>query len=128
LHARAEPWRSFGFGATEFSIIFEWDPYHKGPDGQPDGDKHPYNEIQSQEYDRTSIMQYSSFAYQRPEINDQTATVNNVPLIMWKAGAPDYTPPMPPTSEWAFVMKVSYQSGPSAGDVEGVRLAYPWEG
>jgi hypothetical protein len=87
-----DPWHSFGFHATEYSVHPRWEPAHRDKNGVPDGARHPWATSMSKSYDKNSIMHYWSFVDVKPGVNWGSATVHNVPLIAWRRHGKDYTP------------------------------------
>jgi hypothetical protein len=128
MSSNAQPWRDFGFKATVFAVGFDYDPYRKDKDSNKDGTKHPYQEYMSPTYDRYSIMDYHSLVFKRDDVNEHKMTVNNVLLVGWTNGGPDFTPPAQVTKDNAYILRVNHAAGPSLQDVAGVKYHYPWEG
>jgi hypothetical protein len=122
-----DPWRSFGFHATEYSVDLKWEPYHRDKNGNLDGSRNPYVTWMSKSYDKNSIMHYWSIVDVKPGVDRDSATVHNVPLIAWRRRGKGYTPPNQVTDENAFVMYAGAMKGPSKCDVAGLKYMYPWE-
>ncbi|KAH4107762.1 hypothetical protein HBI80_129040 [Parastagonospora nodorum] len=83
--------------------------------------------VLGKDYDVSSIMHY----YSRQAGNwrqGEAVTIHNSPLIKWKNGGKDFTPPSVVNDENAEIIDFTWGRGPSDGDLEGIRAMYPWIG
>lgn len=125
VYGRLEPWKSLGFRAYDYSTEEYWEIFHKDKDGKDDGYQHHYTVAASEEYDVKSIMHYASLSGWK----GGQWSVKTAPLVKWKNGGKDFTPPSEVTEDNAeFIFADLNDIGPSGKDVEVVKQLYPWEG
>jgi len=89
-----------------------------------------YNTLQNflilgKDYDIKSIMHYYSRQGGNWKISERR-TIYNSPLIKWKNGGKGFIPPAVVNDQNAEMMDFRWGYGPSDGDLEGIRIMYPW--
>jgi hypothetical protein len=69
-------------------------------------------------------MHYNSFFAEKNPVTG----VENAPLVKWKNGGPNFIPPKVVTKDNAELISFTWYKGASKGDLEGIKVMYPWQG
>ncbi|KAF1849685.1 uncharacterized protein K460DRAFT_349848 [Cucurbitaria berberidis CBS 394.84] len=125
LYGRFEPWKSLAFRAYDYATEEFWEMSHKDENGKDDGYQHHYTVTASEDYDVGSIMHYPSISGWK----GGEWSIKAAPLVKWKNGGKDFTPPSEVTEENAELIFADMKNlGPSSKDIEVLKKLYPWEG
>ncbi|KAH7094348.1 hypothetical protein FB567DRAFT_585730 [Paraphoma chrysanthemicola] len=119
-----EPWRSLSFMPYDWSIEPYFDRWPKDANGLLDGHLHRWTVLHSRPYDLDSIMHYHSA--EGSNLVHGEATVQNAPVVKWKGGKEGFKPPKAVTDLNAEIIRPNTLKESSGGDVEAIRMLYPW--